>query len=168
MKVPLLRIIPGYFIETLASKVRKQIFKEQTRIIKEGDIGNEFYIIVEGEVSIEKSSKTNPDEITKITKLTSRDYFGEIALLRDVKRTASALALSETTCIVLDRYIFKQAKQFIKFPKRMAVCHTAIENFTIPNVLEEDYSKRIEAIELIEKAISNNRLLISSNNNSIK
>eukprot|EP00477_Mikrocytos_mackini_P000793 GAHX01000849.1.p1 GENE.GAHX01000849.1~~GAHX01000849.1.p1 ORF type:complete len:812 (+),score=185.82 GAHX01000849.1:27-2462(+) len=167
VKVPLLRNIPGNFIETLSTKVRIKNFDSGVSIIKEDGIGDEFYIIVSGEVSIEKKGKENPEEVVKIAKLTPRDYFGEIALLRDVKRTASAIAISETLCLVLDREIFKQAKKFIKFPKRMAVCHTAIENFTLPGVSEEDFIKTKVDIELIEKAISNSKLLTSPESNSL-
>ena len=56
-----------------------------TEIIRRGDHGDRFFILVEGEVDVYAADDA-------IVKRSAPDYFGEIALLRDVPRTATVLA----------------------------------------------------------------------------
>ena len=67
-------------------------------IIKHGDVGNEAYIIVEGEVEVFKRMGGRK---TVFTRLSKGDIFGEMALITDERRSASVGALEETRCIVI-------------------------------------------------------------------
>ena len=71
-------------------------------MIKEGDSGHEFFVIVEGTADVERGGK-------KIAKLGPGDFFGEIALLRDVPRTATVRAVSPSELFALDRDDFLAA-----------------------------------------------------------
>ncbi|HZG36042.1 MAG TPA: cyclic nucleotide-binding domain-containing protein [Gaiellaceae bacterium] len=68
-------------------------------VIGAGEAGDRFYIVEEGELSV--SAATSP--------LRAGDYFGEIALLRDVPRTATVTALTETRLVALTREEFLAA-----------------------------------------------------------
>lgn len=66
-------------------------------IIREGEKGNTFYIIVRGKVMI---TKNNTDgSIMTVASLEDGEYFGEIALLRQIPRTANVIAA--TDCVLL-------------------------------------------------------------------
>jgi MFS family permease len=70
-------------------------------VIRAGDAGDRFYIVGEGELDIDANGLH--------TTARSSDYFGEIALLRDVPRTATVKALTDTKLYVLERSDFLAA-----------------------------------------------------------
>lgn len=75
-------------------------YAADAKIIKQGDAGRDIFIIYEGKVSI---IKTLGDAGADVAHLGSGDMFGEIALVRDGLRVASAIA--EVDCkIFLIRY----------------------------------------------------------------
>lgn len=84
--------------------------------MKEGDVGETMYIILEGTVEVVKTlvlEGIDTDEDEKIgnkvfTKLSSKDHavFGEISLLEESKRTATIKALSDCTFYEIERSDF--------------------------------------------------------------
>ena len=68
-------------------------------IFSQGDLGTEMYIIQEGEVDIIK--KIN-GESHLLSKLEKGDFFGEMAVLESVSRTADAIAVVETRVLVIN------------------------------------------------------------------
>ena len=71
-------------------------------VFLEGEVGDAFYVIESGEVRIGHGDATLRTEV-------AGDYFGEIALLRDVPRTADAVAVVDTVLRRLDRTTFLDA-----------------------------------------------------------
>lgn len=69
-------------------------YRPEERIFLQGDPGLGMYIIIEGDVEI----SSEPDRHL-ITKLRSGEFFGELSLLDDSPRTATAIAL--TSCRIL-------------------------------------------------------------------
>jgi hypothetical protein len=70
-------------------------------VIRAGEAGDRFYIVEEGELSVSAAGATGT--------LRQGDSFGEIALLRDVPRTATVTALVETRLVALQRNDFLAA-----------------------------------------------------------
>ncbi len=68
-------------------------------IFQEGDIGDELYILIEGEVLIVKSKDT-PEEMVLAT-MKSGDYFGEMAILDDEPRSAAVVCKTKARLLVL-------------------------------------------------------------------
>ncbi|MBA4349131.1 MAG: hypothetical protein C0415_03970 [Thermodesulfovibrio sp.] len=73
--------------------------KSSEQVIRESDIGEKMYLILEGELSV---SKTINGEKTIIDKLETGDVFGEIALISAQKRTADVFATTDAKLLTLD------------------------------------------------------------------
>jgi MFS family permease len=107
-ELELLRAIPIFsplsppVVEQLAARMISMQAREGEEIIRRGDHGDRFYIVGSGEVEVlvagEPPRREGPGS-----------YFGEIALLRDVPRTATVRAASDVELFALDRDDFLPA-----------------------------------------------------------
>jgi NADH dehydrogenase len=75
-------------------------------IVREGQVGREFYLIVKGEVDI-----LSKDGTTSVARLGAREVFGERALLEDTPRTASVRAATPVDVLVMSRADFRSMVQ---------------------------------------------------------
>jgi MFS family permease len=94
--VDFLSSLPEATIERLARLARREVATGGTEIIRRGSRGELFYVIEAGSVDVSVADGS-------ISTLGEGDYFGEIALLRDVPRTASVKARLDTALLVLAR-----------------------------------------------------------------
>jgi hypothetical protein len=79
--------------------------KKGEAILVEGETGKEMYIIEEGRVEIYR--KANGGE-RRLGLLEAGDFFGEMGLLDDQPRTASARATVDTRLLLIDETTFEQ------------------------------------------------------------
>ena len=75
------------------------IFKPGERIFAQGELGTEMFIIQEGEVEIIKHISGESHTLSRLEK---GDFFGEMALLENVARTADAVAVSEVRVLAIN------------------------------------------------------------------
>merc|ERR1712032_1731620 len=74
-------------------------------VIKQGEEGNRFYLVEDGELVAQKSTGSgDPQEVLAYKR---GDYFGELALLHDDVRAASVMAKTEANVLWIDRKTFK-------------------------------------------------------------
>ena len=92
--VDILEALPEATLERLASSLREVLLPAGSIVIREGETGDLFYVIGEGEVEV--AGRT----------LGAGDSFGEIALLRDVPRTATVTATTDVLLYTLGRDVF--------------------------------------------------------------
>lgn len=97
--VPIFAPLPGAALEHVAGRLIPLEFLPGEEIIRQGDPGDRFYLVVEGEVDVQVDGRPAPP-------LKPGDYFGEIALLRDVPRTATVIAHTPVTLYALEREDF--------------------------------------------------------------
>lgn len=84
----------------VAALIKKQ-FPQGSEIIKQGDVGDFFYIIESGVVDFFVNGN-------KVNRAEDGSSFGELALMYNSPRAATAVALSEVTCWALDRQTFRR------------------------------------------------------------
>ena len=100
--VPIFTPLPGASLESLATRLVPLRVDPGTVIVKEGDPGDRFYILAEGEVAVSADGASLPD-------VQAGGYFGEIALLREIPRTATVTAKTNVVLYALDRDDFLAA-----------------------------------------------------------
>jgi CRP-like cAMP-binding protein len=100
--VPLFRPLQLAVKEELAAELGHVLAAPGETIVRQGEPGDRFFIIERGEVAVEIDGKRTGE-------MSVGHAFGEIALLRDVPRTATVRALVETRLAVLDRAHFLAA-----------------------------------------------------------
>jgi MFS family permease len=93
--IPIFSPLPEPILERLASELIPTEVPAGTTIFRTGDEGDRFYVIDKGAVEVHVDSATP-------VKLGPGEFFGEIALLRDVPRTATVTATSDTTLYALN------------------------------------------------------------------
>jgi CRP-like cAMP-binding protein len=126
-------------------------------IFSEGEIGAEMFIIQSGKVRIAKRTK---DSEKTLVILEGGDFFGEMAVIDKGPRSASATALEETRCIVLNEDIFEQQMQnnariVKKILKNMSV-RLRDANKQIENLLIKDTNRRV-ANAIMQLALKHGR-----------
>ena len=100
--IPIFAPLPGGSIEHLATRLVPLRVQRGTVVIREGDEGDRFFIVAAGELDVLQDS-------VEIGALKAGDYFGEIALLRDMPRTATVSARTDAVVYGLDRQDFLAA-----------------------------------------------------------
>jgi MFS family permease len=88
--------LPPAVIERLASVAAEVRFPPGAVACAQGDPGERFYVIAEGSASVSSDGVEKPS-------LETGDFFGEIALLRDVPRTATVSAIGALRLYALER-----------------------------------------------------------------
>jgi MFS family permease len=102
LDVPILAVLPPRLVERLARDAVPVTADPGTRLIDEGAAGDRFYVIADGGVLVTREGR-------RLRSLGAGDWFGELALLRDVPRTASVVSLTDVSLWALDRSSFLAA-----------------------------------------------------------
>jgi MFS family permease len=100
--IPIFAPLPGTPLEHLATRLVPLRVEPGTVVVRQGDSGDRFYVVVEGEVEVTVDG-------APVSELGPGGYFGEIALLRDMPRTATATARTPVVLYALEREDFLAA-----------------------------------------------------------
>lgn len=100
-KAPLFAALSRQELGELAKATEDLEVGEGKTLTREGDLGREFFVIVDGDVSVTQDGN-------EIRRLGPGDFFGEIALIYDTaRRTATVTAASPLRFFVLTRQSFR-------------------------------------------------------------
>ena len=89
-------------LESLSVSLRPESYPAGQVILRQGDRGDRYFLLAHGAVRIEIDGRL-------VQTLGPGDGFGEIALLRDVPRTATVLAIDDVDVFSLEREPFLAA-----------------------------------------------------------
>jgi CRP-like cAMP-binding protein len=98
--VPLFASCSKAELERIASLADELDLAEGATLIREGERGREFLVIVDGTVRVTRRGKTVRDS-------GAGDFIGEIALISDVPRTATVTATSPVRLLVITDRAFR-------------------------------------------------------------
>jgi MFS family permease len=94
--------LPAPAIERIVGHLQRVVVPAGRVLIREGDVADRFSMIVGGQAEVTRDG-------AHVTILTVGDHVGEVALLRDVPRTATVTAVTPMTLLTLDREPFLEA-----------------------------------------------------------
>lgn len=100
--VPMFASLGPLALEALAASVERIRVPAGAAVITEGETGDRFYVLETGRVAISIRG-------TVVREQGPGESFGEIALLRDIPRTATVIALEDAELLALDRDPFLEA-----------------------------------------------------------
>jgi hypothetical protein len=112
-RVPMFAPLAPAVVEQLASGAATWIAPAGTEIIRQGDVGDRFHLILTGEVEVTVDGRPVRHE-------GPGESFGEIALLRDTPRTATVRAVRDTELLSLARDPFLLALTGHRSSRRVA------------------------------------------------
>ena len=101
-RIGLLAELPGEQLTKLAHKMRREEVGPGKPLLREGDDGDRFYVILNGLFSVTQEQRG----LRRILK--PGDYFGEVALTMDLPRTASVSPMTLATVASCDRETFDE------------------------------------------------------------
>ena len=97
-RVPLFAELDAAEISDVMELLRAQVVEAGEIVVREGDAADSMYFIASGEVEIALRSKKTP------LRLGVGQFFGEVAVLRRARRSATVTAISRTNLLVLDAH----------------------------------------------------------------
>ncbi|XP_028680520.1 cAMP-dependent protein kinase type II-alpha regulatory subunit-like isoform X1 [Erpetoichthys calabaricus] len=110
--VPLLKSLEVSERMKIVDVIGMKAYQDGERIITQGDKADCFYIVESGEVKIMMKSKTKADQQdnheVEIARCICGQYFGELALVTNKPRAASAYAVGEVKCLIMDIQAFER------------------------------------------------------------
>eukprot|EP00929_Paragymnodinium_shiwhaense_P117607 TRINITY_DN8841_c0_g1_i1.p1 TRINITY_DN8841_c0_g1~~TRINITY_DN8841_c0_g1_i1.p1 ORF type:complete len:926 (-),score=212.56 TRINITY_DN8841_c0_g1_i1:224-3001(-) len=149
-QVPLFRSLTNEQLLTLASVCKTVVFQPGTQIIQQGEDGDEFFIVLDGVASVTIDGHD-------IAEVQAGDFFGEVALIKDVTRTATITAESKLEALMITRSAFTRLglHDKLSFTRRPAVAAGSAEEVMMEKPTRKTSSER----ELIAKALRKNHFL---------
>lgn len=121
-QTPLFAELSKADLEILRPSVRIEIYETGRVILREGRVGAAFFLVVSGNVEVIKGMGSN--EPVVVATLGAGDFFGEIATMKHLPRSASVRAQTETKCLMIQRLHFDS--YIDQFPSVLAKVESAL------------------------------------------
>lgn len=99
---PLFGALPGPALETVAREARRVEVAAGEVVVRQGEPGAEYFAVISGRLVVSRDGEDLAD-------LTRGDAFGEIALIREVPRTATVRAATDAVLLAVEREPFLTA-----------------------------------------------------------
>jgi ATP-binding cassette, subfamily B, bacterial len=128
-QMPVFGEVPVALLPDIAARFASEELAEGRTLVYEGDPGDKFYLVARGKVEVVKA--TADGQGRRLAVLSDGDYFGEVALLRNVPRSATVRTLAPTVLLSLNRAHFHDLVE--KSPE----LRQALERVMIERVPEE-------------------------------
>lgn len=150
-KIPLFKDLRKKELNALCDVIEKAIFNTNDIIIREGDIGDFFYIIKQGSVKV--LTKDNHQTTIDLAKLDAGAYFGEQALLNSVpvQRNASVMALTKVEVLKISHRHFQKVlnshediKHLLELFGKREFYQKITRQFSLLQFLPEDLTDKLE------------------------
>ena len=97
--VPIFSSLTDRQLRNLAKDAVERTYAEGDTVVKQGDKGVGFYLLLDGKVEVRRKTR-------RLASLGPGDFFGEMALFDQEPRSADVVASQPTRCLVLSKWEF--------------------------------------------------------------
>jgi peroxiredoxin (alkyl hydroperoxide reductase subunit C) len=98
--------LAGPALDSLAEHAEKLWYSDGLPIVAEGDDANRFFVIAKGEVAVTR--RTPEGEEIELATLSPGQFFGEVGILAETRRTATVRAIGDVELLALSWQEFQQ------------------------------------------------------------
>ncbi|CAF2859130.1 unnamed protein product [Rotaria sp. Silwood2] len=151
-KVSILQTLDEWERLTVADSLEPIQFEDGEIVVKQGDPGDDFFIIVEGNGIVYQKTSELPQAV-EVDTLGPGNYFGEIALLCNRPRVATVIAKGTLKCVKMDRARFERVLG-------------PIQDILKRNIPRYNSVIRLDQLRAAAAASSNNQANNNNNNNN--
>jgi CRP/FNR family transcriptional regulator len=99
-------------LKRIARLSRESTYTRGTKIISEGEKDGSLFVIISGEVEVVKNFGQKTEKCLR--RLGALSYFGEMALIDDLIRSASVIARQDTRALCIDQWDLR--REIVKYP----------------------------------------------------
>lgn len=103
-QVPIFSDLDEESLSKVANSGVLQSFKKDSVILSEEDAGNALFVIVSGKVKVVRSDSQDKEVILAI--LNDSDFFGEMAILDGLNRSANVISMEDSKIFIIQRNDF--------------------------------------------------------------
>eukprot|EP00746_Dinoflagellata_sp_MGD_P125642 gnl/MRDRNA2_/MRDRNA2_60455_c0_seq1.p1 gnl/MRDRNA2_/MRDRNA2_60455_c0~~gnl/MRDRNA2_/MRDRNA2_60455_c0_seq1.p1 ORF type:complete len:949 (-),score=268.30 gnl/MRDRNA2_/MRDRNA2_60455_c0_seq1:31-2877(-) len=155
-RIPLFKRLPKAVHPSIALGMHLKKFSNGDTIIEQGDDGDEFFLIFEGKAGV-LVSKDGGKKPKLVAHITAGDYFGEGALIKKEKRSATVRAESSLSVLAMTSKKFRELglHQKLPLPKRPAIALDNVRDKADPEP-EGPTEKSSKEEKLIADALKKN------------
>jgi ATP-binding cassette subfamily B protein len=132
-QIPILANLDYQLLAALAKRLDLERFSAGEVIITEGDIGDKLYLIHKGQVQVLGSELAGGQRLLAV--LREGDYFGEMALLYDMPRSATIRAITPVRLYSLSKQDFNQLLAPIP------ALHEQLERMAVARAVSQPHSR---------------------------
>lgn len=118
--IPIFSEISPGDLDKIASEMKIQEFREGDLIFREGDHGDELFVVIQGSVSIFIIDKEGKEVI--LSTITPGSFFGEMSIIEQAPRSANCRVLQDSAFLVL------RSDDFLRIIRSMPDCAVKIMN----------------------------------------
>jgi len=100
LKPQLVQTIPN--VENFLRHCQRRDYKAKAPILKQGEISDSLYLILDGSVSVQVEDESDPGHMLVVAYLNPGDFVGEMGLFDDQPPVRSAMVVAKTQCEVAE------------------------------------------------------------------
>ena len=136
-RIPIFSNIHGEGLKRIADIAQEKVYEASKVIFHENEMGDVLYIIKKGSVQIYKVLGSGQEKTLAV--LHEQAFFGEMSILDDAPRSASARAMEDSTVLAVDKESFKEVVNeypeiafeiFKVFSQRLREANKEIQNLS--------------------------------------
>ena len=101
-RAPMLSTLPPEILDAIMTAGEERSFAPEQVVVREGEPGDELFVILEGEARIERGGNV-------LATFGPGEFFGEIAVLDGRPRSADVVAATPLRCLTVSREVLREA-----------------------------------------------------------